>query len=1488
MLRFYNSLRFAMLTFAAIVLFSQIFCLQVSAQQFTAGRLVVQRVGDGNPQTDAGTPMFLDEYTTAGVAGISVALPTVNAGSVNRTVGSGIATGDGMLTRSADGKWLVVPGYDAAVGTPSVAGSMVNKVVTRIDGNGGMSSTVVTDATAFSSNNFRGVATTDGSEYWLSGAGNGAVYVPHQGNTTPVAGTEVSNTITDNRGILVYNSVLYQSTGMGPVTGVYNVGGGLPTAAGNVMSVDGNMGISGDPHSFVVLFNTYPVMYVADFTNKLVRKYFQLAGIWYAAGSQTVTVGGVATGFYGITGYVTGSTVRLYMTTSNGVGSASRIVTISDGTLGSTVITGTVAATTIVNPTFNTAFRGITFAPFSVTGISSAAPSVCTGTGTTITISGNPNTIVTYQKNGVTQLPVIIPAGGAYSFSTGTLTSNATYTVVSATDGGIAQNYSYNVTVNVNSLPVVSGSGAAAICNGLSTVLNGSGATTYTWAPASGLSSTAGGSVTASPTVTTTYTVTGTDGNGCVARATQIVTVNPLPIISTGTAVAICEGSSTGLAASGGVSYTWAPAIGLSATTGSYVIANPTSTTAYTITGTGGNGCTKTIINTVTVNTLPVVTSSPGVIMCQGTSTVMSASGASTYFWQPSAGMSVIVGSSVTATPATSTVYTVSGTDGNGCVGRATVAVIINPLPVISAGPTVSICNGFSTGLTATGATDYTWAPGTGLSTTSGSSVTANPTSTTTYTMTGTDGNGCVNKGTITVIVNPIPYVTGTGAGICPGTTAAISASGTPTIYHWSPGTGLSSTMGTVVIANPPSTTTYTITGTSTHGCVNHALVTVTVYPLPPVTAGPDIAICNGSSATLTATGAAAYSWSPGYGLSTVGGSTVTAHPAVTTTYTITGIYLCVNRATITVSVNPLPSVAVPGATICMGSPTVLTASGATTYSWAPATGLSAVAGSSVTANPTANTIYTITGTDANGCVKKVTSTVLVNLLPIITTGPAVTMCNRSSRTLTASGAATYSWSPATGLSSSVGSSVIANPSSTTVYTITGTSGYGCVSTATLPVNVNALPSVYSVTGGGTFCAGDIGVPVGLTGSQGGIYYELFVGSIPYGVTRTGTGSALDFGHPGIAGYYTIKATNLTTACSDTMSGGAGIVINHGPVPVAVTGGGGYCPGSSGVHIGLGGSVTGALYQLYRDSVAIDTPVAGTGTSIDFGLHTTTGTYTATAVNAGMGCVSNMTGSATVTVLPSPAQFAVTGGGAYCQGGTGVRIGLIGSEIGVRYGLYLSGAPMAPALIGLATPLEFGMFTTPGVYKVIGKNSITGCSDTMSGSATVTINPTPVITGSSLIVRNTTTTLNVTPATGVWTSSKPAVATISSSGVVTGISVGKTTITYTLPSGCYETHDVVVDQHLNVAETDLGRGFTLAPNPNNGTFILNGTFENRTVNEAVIEVVNMIGQVVYVGKSSVKDGQLNERIELQNAASGMYMLSVKTAGGNMALRFVKE
>jgi hypothetical protein len=136
------------------------------------------------------------------------------------------------------------------------------------------------------------------------------------------------------------------------------------------------------------------------------------------------------------------------------------------------------------------------------------------------------------------------------------------------------------------------------------------------------------------------------------------------------------------------------------------------------------------------VNPLPVVNAGADVSICTGSSTTLTATGAVTYVWNTGATTDAI-----TVSPTTTTTYTVTGTDANGCVNTDQVTVTVNPLPVVDAGPDVTICSGGSTILTATGAASYVWDNGAGIT----ASVTVSPTTTTTYTVTGTDANGCVN-----------------------------------------------------------------------------------------------------------------------------------------------------------------------------------------------------------------------------------------------------------------------------------------------------------------------------------------------------------------------------------------------------------------------------------------------------------------------------------------------------------------------------------------------------------------------------------------------------------------------------------------------------------------------------------------------------------------------------------------------------------------------
>src|ERR1041385_7837505 len=140
-----------------------------------------------------------------------------------------------------------------------------------------------------------------------------------------------------------------------------------------------------------------------------------------------------------------------------------------------------------------------------------------------------------------------------------------------------------------------------------------------------------------------------------------------------------------------------------------------------------GGGCPESVILPPLPCTPPVFVTTPAAI-CVGQSATLTANGATSYVWSPSTGLSATTGSSVTASPISTTTYTVTGTPG-GCTAQVTVTV--NQPPTVSVTPNTSICLGQSVNLTASGnATSYTWSPPTGLSSTTGANVTASPTTT--------------------------------------------------------------------------------------------------------------------------------------------------------------------------------------------------------------------------------------------------------------------------------------------------------------------------------------------------------------------------------------------------------------------------------------------------------------------------------------------------------------------------------------------------------------------------------------------------------------------------------------------------------------------------------------------------------------------------------------------------------------------------------------
>jgi len=279
---------------------------------------------------------------------------------------------------------------------------------------------------------------------------------------------------------------------------------------------------------------------------------------------------------------------------------------------------------------------------------------------------------------------------------------------------------------------------------------------TFNWSPGALFDD----SVAAQPRLTvngsTTVTLRATDPLGCDIVQTLVVSAVPLPSMTTGADTTICRGGVATLRATSptGVSYTWAPPLGLNATNGSVVNASPPTTTTYRATGTDRNGCTTSRSVTVSVNPLPTPSLAPRdtVSGCASSAVVLNAgSGYRATRWSTGAlTQQLSVNNSGS--------YWVEVEDANGCTARDTVYVAIGALPTITSSADTNICSGLTANLRASGGVQYQWSPSTGLDNATSPTPTATLTQGTTYTVVVTAANGCIDSARIVVGVRPIPH----------------------------------------------------------------------------------------------------------------------------------------------------------------------------------------------------------------------------------------------------------------------------------------------------------------------------------------------------------------------------------------------------------------------------------------------------------------------------------------------------------------------------------------------------------------------------------------------------------------------------------------------------------------------------------------------------------------------------------------------------------
>ena len=284
------------------------------------------------------------------------------------------------------------------------------------------------------------------------------------------------------------------------------------------------------------------------------------------------------------------------------------------------------------------------------------------------------------------------------------------------------------IVVSQNPLPIVSLNNAT-ICAGDTVVLDaGNVGASYLWQD--NITTTQ----TFNATSSGTYTVDVTE-NGCTGTGTAVVRVNQLPIVDAGNLQTICEGEDVVLSGNGATSYTWDNGV----TDG--VVFNPTNTLLYTVIGTA-SGCSATDTVTVVVNPGITVDAGDPQTICEGEDVILSGSEAISYTWDNG------VTDGLVFNPTNTLLYTVTGT-ANGCSATDTVTVTVNPLPTVNAGLSQTICEGENVTLTATGAVSYDWDVN-GVE----NGVPFSPTSTTIYTVIGTDINQCEGSDLVTVSVN--------------------------------------------------------------------------------------------------------------------------------------------------------------------------------------------------------------------------------------------------------------------------------------------------------------------------------------------------------------------------------------------------------------------------------------------------------------------------------------------------------------------------------------------------------------------------------------------------------------------------------------------------------------------------------------------------------------------------------------------------------------
>ncbi|PKB18573.1 T9SS type B sorting domain-containing protein [Flavobacterium sp. 5] len=1003
----------------------------------------------------------------------------------------------------------------------------------------------------------------------------------------------------------------------------------------------------------------------------------------------------------------------------------------------------------------------------------SGTTSICSGAGTNITFSGTPSATVTYKINSGLDQTIVLDVAGSAILPTGVLTANTDYSLVKVLNSvtSCSQPQTGTATISMNALPTATISGTTAICSGTGTNVTFSGTpnATVTYKINSGLDQTivldaAGSAIlpTGVLTANTDYSLVKVLNSVTSCSQTQTgtatISINALPTATISGTTAICSGTGTNITFSGtpNATVTYKVNSGLDQTivldvSGSAILATGilTANTDYSLVKVLNSvtSCsqTQTGIAMISINALPLATITGTTAICSGTGTNITFSGtpSATVTYKVNSGLDQTIvldaaGSAIlpTGTLTTNTDYSLvkvlNSVTSCSQTQTGTATISINALPTATISGTTAICSGAGTNITFSGT----------------------PNATVTYK---------VNSGLDQTIV-----LDAAGSAILPTGTLT-----TNTDYSL------------VKVLNSVTSCSQTQTGTAT----------ISINALPTATISGTTAICSGAGTNITFSGTpnATVTYKINSGLDQtivldVAGSAIlpTGILAVITDYSLVkvtdGVTSCsqTQTGTATISINALPTATISGTTvICSGTGTNVTFSGTpnATVTYKVNSGLDQTivldaSGSAIlpTGVLTANTDYSLIKVlnSVTSCSQTQTGvvTISINALPTATilgttsicygTGTDITFLGTSNATVTYkinSGVDQTIVLDASGSATLPTGTLIAITDYSLVKVTDATTSCSQAQTGTATISINALPTA-TISGTTAICSGT-GANITFSGTPNAmVSYKIDNGSNRTIVLDASGSVILPTGTlTANTDYSLVKVTDGTTSCSQTQTGIATISINALPT-ATILGTTSICSGT-GTNVTFSGTanatVTYKINSGQDQTIVLDASgfaILPTGT-----LTANTDYSLVKVLNSVTSCSQAQTGTATISINALPTA-TISGTTAICSG-TGTNITFSGTPNATVTYKVNSGLDQTIVLDASGSViLPTGTLTANTNYSLVKVlNSVTSCSQTQTGTATISINalPTATISGTTAICSGTGTniTFSGTPSATV-------------------------------------------------------------------------------------------------------------------------------------------